>query len=152
MENSCYIEPRNLVLLCYFNPHFSSAADRDATKHTFEGDAFIQGRAAFKDEYKSGSKINNRQNLDRFVVHARKSQFIKLQAAKQAPSAGAPVRVDEQGRSHYNLGEPTRHTRGNLGHQSYADWTDGTNNKGGSGGFAVFGVILIIVIVIFRCL
>lgn len=130
----------------------SSAADRDATKHTFEGDAFIQGRAAFKEEYGSGRKISNRQNLDRFVIHARKTQFIKTQGEKQAPSLAAPTRADEQGRNYVDFGKPARHTRGNLGHQSYADWTDGTNNKGGSGGFAVFGVILIIVIVIFRCL
>jgi len=130
----------------------SSAADRDATKHTFEGDAFIQGRAAFKEEYGSGKKISNRQNLDRFVIHARKTQFIKTQGEKQAPSLAAPTRADEQGRNYVDFGKPARHTRGNLGHQSYADWTDGTNNKGGSGGFAVFGVILIIVIVIFRCL
>jgi len=130
----------------------SSAADRDATKHTFEGDAFIQGRAAFKEEYGSGKKISNRQNLDRFVIHARKSQFIKTQQIKLAPSVAQPTRADAQGRQHVDWGKPARHTRGSLGHQSYADWTDGTNNKGGSGGVAVFGVILIIVIVIFRCL
>ena len=32
-----------------------SAADQELTKHTFEGDSFLRGRSAFKEQFKEGS-------------------------------------------------------------------------------------------------
>jgi hypothetical protein len=32
-----------------------STADQELSKHTFEGDAFLRGRSAFKEEFKEGA-------------------------------------------------------------------------------------------------
>lgn len=128
----------------------SSAADREASKHKFEGDAFIQGRAAFKEEFEgSVGRISRTERLDKYIVAKTSQRFERNISEKQAESMAKPTGTDAQGKGVVDWGKPVRHKRReNVGH-SYTDWTEGKNEKS-SGGSVAFIVILIIVIAIAR--
>jgi len=130
----------------------SSAADREASKHKFEGDAFIQGRAAFKEEFEgSVGRISRTERLDKYVVAKTSIRFKMNIHEKQEESLARPTVTDAQGKNIVDWGKPVRHRRReHVGH-SYTDWTEGKNEKS-SGGSVAFIVILIIVIAIARSL
>merc|ERR1711894_516224 len=54
----------------------SSAADHDASKHEVDGDAFIRGRAAFRDEFGGGSRrLSKTEELDNFTQRVTRLSF-----------------------------------------------------------------------------
>lgn len=129
----------------------SSAADREVSKHKVDGDAFIQGRAAFREEFSDSSKrLSRTERLDQFVVSTTRQKFLNSQLEKKEKSAASPNSIDEAGKSVVDWGRPERLSRKSQVGHSYSDWTDGRNDKESSGGPVVFVVLLIIMIVIVR--
>ena len=127
---------------------FSSAADRDISKHKVEGDAFIQGRASFRGQYGDGDRrLIRKEKLDGYVTRVTTTTFEKQQLEKLAPSMAAPTHMDGKVR----FVKPARTSRQELGH-SYTEWTEGKSDREESGGgsILIFIVFLIIVIIIVR--
>ena len=141
----------NFSLKGHVHYFFSSVADREASKHKVDGDAFIQGRAAFREEFSETSKrLSRTERLDKFVVSTTRKKFLDSQIEKNEKSSASPNSMDKEGKCVVDWGRPERATRrSHVGH-SYADWTDGRNNKESSGGTVGFVVLLIVIIVIVR--
>jgi len=127
----------------------SSAADREASKHKFEGDAFIQGRAAFREEFSgSGRRLTRRDELDKFVTRTTSETFALRQSKLQAESELAPTAVDEHGRSVRPRSLPERFSRPTYSDYSNPGFTAQKTKSGGGGIMTI--VVLALVIVIIR--
>ena len=121
----------------------SSAADHEASKHKVEGDAFIRGRAAFREQFagRGDSKISKKEKYDRYVANVTSDIFQKLQDEKNTKSSYGPNAVDKEGKCTQSRLKPNRVDRTrHVGH-SYADWTEGSDN-GKSGGKSVIIIIV----------
>ena len=129
----------------------SSAADRDASKHVVEGDDFIQGRAAFREQFGEQGRqrsLRRKETLDGYVTRVTTRTFDKEQEEKGAKSHDVPTTVD----GYVRKTPPPRMTRQRVG-SSYSEWSEGgleREKSGGGGKFGFFIFILTIVILIVR--
>lgn len=130
----------------------SSAADRDLSKHKVEGDAFIQGRAAFREQFGSGhKKLSKTERLDSYTTRATSRSFNKAKDERTLASQARPNATDEQGRCVVQWPKPSRATRQSAVGNSYAEWTSGNSardKKGGGGGFVMIVFLAILIIIV----
>lgn len=130
---------------------FSSAADRDLSKHQFEGDAFIQGRAAFRDQFEGGhKKLSKTERLDGYVTKVTSRTFNINKYEKNAMSMSRSNTIDEQGRSVVQPDKPSRATRGSKVGSSFAEWTNERSDSNKNTRIFVRIVYLTIFIIIIR--
>ena len=128
----------------------SSAADHDASKHEVDGDAFIRGRAAFRDEFGGGSRrLSKKEELDNFTQRVTRLSFKNDQDAKKNPCSLPANAIDKDGKPVHNRMRPSRALRQSYEGQSYEHWTD-TDKTSGGGSVLKFFVILTIVMIIVR--
>ena len=121
------------------------------SRHKVDGDAFIQGRAAFREQFGGGSKkLSKTERLDGYIVRAASKSFNFAKDERDARSMAKPNTIDEQGRSVVQPHKPVRATRESGVGNSYAEWTSGKSSSDKSGGGFVLIIFLTIIVIIVR--
>lgn len=114
-----------------------SAADKDLYSHTFEDDAFIRGRASFRDEYKdSGSSSRlSKDQMDSFMNQTRRRGFLGEQKMLRQETEHHEQQTHRYQPQKYN-------TRPNFGGDGYGSRHSSQKN---SGKLTLIVILLVIV-------
>ena len=112
-----------------------------------EGDDFIQGRAAFKEQFGEGQLrgVRRKERLDGYVKGVTSRVFDKEQFEKNTKPHSVPTHEDGSIRRT----PPPRSSRQPV-RGSYSEWSEGEldREKSGGGGKIVFFIFLLSIVII----